>query len=129
MFSYYSKALDSAQLILYCVLIYWLSGQSTLPAPSLFQHQDKVIHAGAYFVMAVFALRAFRNFCTTLPVLIVVSLVFCSLFGISDEWHQSFVPGRTSDINDWLADTVGALLFLSMYYWYQLRRCNQNSTT
>jgi VanZ family protein len=33
-----------------------------------------------------------------------------SLYGISDEFHQSFVPGRTPDVVDWLADTSGALL-------------------
>ncbi|WP_138120885.1 VanZ family protein [Bathymodiolus heckerae thiotrophic gill symbiont] len=49
------------------------------------------------------------------------SLVFCSVYGMLDEWHQSFVPGRMSDINDWLADTVGAMLFLGGYYLYQLR--------
>ena len=118
---YYSKALDSAQLILYCILIYWLSDQSTLPAPELFQHQDKVIHAGAYFIMAVFALRAFRHLLPSLPILILISLVFCSVYGMLDEWHQAFVPGRMSDVNDWLADTAGALIFLGGYYCYRLR--------
>ena len=122
---YYSKALDSAQLILYCILIYWLSDQSTLPAPELFQHQDKVVHAGAYFVMAVFTLRAFRHSISSLPCLILASLVFCSLYGLFDEWHQSFVPGRMSDINDWLADTMGAIIFLGWYYWYRLRYFRQ----
>lgn len=118
---HYIKALDSAQLILYCVLIYWLSDQSSLPTPGSFPHMDKVIHAGAYFVMATFALRAFRHLTNSQIILILSSLIFCSLYGFSDEWHQSFVPGRTSDINDWIADTAGAMLFVSLYYWYRLR--------
>jgi VanZ family protein len=32
----------------------------------------------------------------------------CSLYGISDEFHQSFVPGRTPDPVDWATDTAGA---------------------
>jgi VanZ family protein len=40
--------------------------------------------------------------------LALVSIAFCSLYGASDEWHQSFVVGRSSDILDWLADTSGA---------------------
>ena len=115
------KALDSALLILYCVLIYWLSDQSTLPTPDLFQHQDKVIHAGAYFVMAAFAFRAFRHFISSQPVLFISILIFCSLYGMSDEWHQSFVPGRMSDTADWLADTLGGVLFACLYYWYRSR--------
>ncbi|WP_428353940.1 VanZ family protein [Methyloprofundus sp.] len=129
MYGYYNKALDSAQLILYCVLIYWLSSQSSLPAPELFEHQDKVIHAGAYFVMAFFALRAFRHAISSLPLLILTSLIFCSLYGVSDEWHQSFVSGRMSDVADWLADTVGALLFLGLYYGYDRKFLRKNGET
>ena len=48
------------------------------------------------------------------PVLAVVQVwlatSIASLYGISDEFHQSFVPGRTPDVVDWLADTSGALL-------------------
>ncbi len=36
------------------------------------------------------------------------SLVAASLYGISDELHQHFVPGRTPDVHDWAADTWGA---------------------
>mgnify|MGYP000170243322 CR=1 FL=1 len=119
MANYYNKALDAAQLILYCAFIYWLSDQPSLPAPMLFMHQDKVMHAGAYFILAFFTVRAFRHISTSLPILIIASLIFASLYGASDEWHQSFVPGRMSDIQDWLADTLGALIFLSFYYRYR----------
>jgi VanZ family protein len=48
--------------------------------------------------------------------LALVSTVFCSLYGISDEWHQSFVMGRYFDIGDWLADTSGAGLGMFLLY-------------
>jgi len=35
-------------------------------------------------------------------------LLACSLYGVSDEIHQAFTPGRTPDPIDWLVDTVGA---------------------
>ena len=121
MTDYYIKALDTVLLILYCTFIYWLSDQPSLPTPMLFSHQDKLFHAGAYFVMAGFALRTFRYHTVSLPKLVINSLIFCSLYGMSDEWHQSFVPGRMSDVADWAADTVGAMLFLGLYYLYRLR--------
>jgi VanZ family protein len=37
-------------------------------------------------------------------------MVFCSLYGASDEWHQSFVPGRMVEVADWLADSIGGVI-------------------
>jgi len=37
-----------------------------------------------------------------------LAVLFCSVYGITDEFHQSFVPGRTPDIVDWGVDTMGA---------------------
>ena len=49
-------------------------------------------------------------------ILALLSIAFCSLYGLSDEWHQSFVVGRESDITDWIADTSGSVLaILSLY--------------
>lgn len=46
--------------------------------------------------------------------LVVVLVV---LYGLLDEFHQYFVPGRTVDIYDALADAAGALLGAwSMYF-------------
>lgn len=40
----------------------------------------------------------------------VLAVVIASLYGVTDELHQIFVPGRTCDPLDWLVDTVAALL-------------------
>jgi len=36
------------------------------------------------------------------------SLLSAAFYGMTDEIHQYFVPGRSADPWDWLADTVGA---------------------
>lgn len=36
------------------------------------------------------------------------ALAVSSIYGASDEFHQRFVPGRSPDVNDWIADTLGA---------------------
>jgi len=98
-------------LLGYCLLIYWLSDQGRLPLPHLgFTYQDKIIHASAYFIMALLAWRSFNLWFSKPSALIASSIAFCSLYGISDEWHQSFVIGRSADVFDWLADTLGASL-------------------
>jgi VanZ family protein len=102
------KILNLILLLFYCLFIYWLSDQSTLPVPQVFSSQDKMLHFGAYFIMGVLAWRSIKAINGKPIILALLSITFCSLYGISDEWHQSFVEGRFSEIADWLADTSGA---------------------
>ena len=44
----------------------------------------------------------------------VAAIVLAGLYGASDEWHQSFVPGRSPSLMDLLADVVGATTSVSM---------------
>lgn len=105
-----SKKIDCLLLVLYCGFIYWISSRSTLPTPMWFENQDKIFHAGAYGLMGIFAWRCFRHVISTPIILGLLTVTFCSLYGVSDEWHQSFVPGRDSSYKDWIADTVGAII-------------------
>ena len=103
------KFLDFALLIFYCLFIYWLSDQSSLkPFDFGFDYQDKLYHAGAYSIMGLLAWRSFKHGFSSPIILALLSIAFCSLYGLSDEWHQSFVAGRESDSADWVADTIGA---------------------
>ncbi len=79
---------------------------------------DKLLHAGAYAVLAgawgwALAPRLSAGRCA------VAAAVLASLYGASDEWHQSFVSGRDSSVIDWLADLAGAFL-AGVLIW----RCN-----
>jgi VanZ family protein len=40
----------------------------------------------------------------------IFALVICVVYAISDEYHQSFVPGRSSEAIDVAIDSAGALL-------------------
>lgn len=111
-------------LFLYCGFIYWLSDQPSLPVPMLFPHQDKVHHGGAYFIMGLLAVRCFNFFIRNPVLLCLVSLLFCSIYGVFDEWHQSFVPGRDADVADWVADSAGAALGV-LFMTYLIRTSNQ----
>ena len=106
------KAIDFTLLIVYCLFIYWLSDQSSLKNPFDFgfDFQDKLYHAGAYSIMGFLAWRSIKHVVISPAVLAILSIGFCSLYGLSDEWHQSFVVGRESDIADWFADTTGSVL-------------------
>jgi len=108
---------DYIVLGLYCGLIFFLSSQSRLiETPLDFPNKDKLFHATAYAIMAYAAWSAFRHHIEKHALLAVISVLFCSMYGVSDEFHQSFVVGRDADVWDWVADTVGAVLMMLILY-------------
>lgn len=96
------KAARWILLVAYMGVIFYLSHQPTLPLPPLFPNADKLMHFGAYAVLGFL-------FSWASGVGVFWSVIFSSLYGISDEFHQSFVPGREVSAWDWLADSVGGL--------------------
>ena len=88
----------------------WLSSQSRLPtALPGFAGADKVAHAAWFFALGLLVYRSLR-LATSWPrrnVALAV-VVGALLWGISDEFHQSFVPGRSVEAADVAADVGGA---------------------
>jgi VanZ family protein len=99
-------------VLAYLGLIFFLSAQPHLQPPVQFSNSDKTYHLGEYLVLGALMARALRASRAQWSVLMVaaVSVALCSLWAASDEYHQSFVPGRDSSAFDWCADTMGALL-------------------
>jgi VanZ family protein len=92
--------------------IWYLSSQSTLPKPKGLLGFDKFQHLLAYFALGAaialwFSREKWRRPGLRLPALVAA---LGSVYGIIDELHQYFVPGRSCNIGDWLFDTLGALI-------------------
>jgi VanZ family protein len=117
-----NQFLDFSGLTLYCGLIYALSAQNVAVPPMLFVSQDKIHHVLAYMLMGLLAWRWLRHRLHYWPMSLVMSWIFCSIYGGLDEWHQSFVIGRHADINDWWADNFGAFLAIGVISLYKLRK-------
>ena len=89
------------------VISFW-SGQSDLPI-------DRPEFAN-FFRGAAHPLAHFFAFATLAALLrwaagaglrsTVLAIITTSVFGIVDEWHQSFTPGRMPELADWIVDTV-----------------------
>jgi VanZ family protein len=94
-------------------VIFYLSHQPTLPIPLRFPYQDKVMHFGAYFILA--SLLAHAIYPGSHKRRFALALLIASLYGVSDEIHQIFVPGRDASIFDWLADSIGAWVGAFLY--------------
>jgi VanZ family protein len=68
-------------------------------------------HSLGYFGLAVTITRALTGGLGA-PVSMsqgLGAIAMATAYGASDEWHQSFVPGRSSDIKDVRADAAGAI--------------------
>ena len=105
----------------YCLLIFIQSSFATPDMGPVLPFQDKAAHLAAYALMGYLACRAWAS----LPwprggfAISLAGFLFALVFGLSDEWHQSFVPGRMADGWDVLADGLGALVGVGIHAWRQ----------
>ena len=86
-----------------------------------FSFQDKFLH---FFVFGLLALLMARSFKKSRLKLFrnyyhVFAILFTALYGIVDEYHQYFVPGRFSTVGDWVADLLGAIIFVLVFYYWE----------
>ena len=109
-------------------IIFFLSHQPHLSLDLEVSHQDKIFHAIAYGVLAastLFAVLALgRGVFRSRSRLMLTGLgvvLFCLFYGISDEFHQSFIPGRESSLLDVAADTAGAVIVVSLWLFFRVK--------
>lgn len=96
-------------LILYVSLIFFVSTRPGIhpPGPD-FPLKDKMAHLAEYFVLGILLFSGIgwtvsRSKAATFLFLFAVGVSIAAL----DELLQSYIPGRTMDIRDWIADAVG----------------------
>ena len=95
----------------YSGIIFYVSGLPSLGMPLPIPFIDKLVHLVEYSILGFLFSRALKG--TTLLTnknILVSCTIFCILFGLSDELHQMFVPGRDATLGDALADSIGGLL-------------------
>ena len=129
-------------------LIFYLSSQPDLPSapePLLELILKKTAHAFVYAVLAALFHRATSRDSGTYrqkpplglaghppprsgegqrwgPLMSLVPWLLAALYAVSDEMHQTFVPGRSGRMTDVLIDAVGAAAGVSVMVWLRRRR-------
>jgi len=90
-------------------MLFGFSSFSKLPTPpGPLSFYDA--HFLAYAGLAVLTTRATSKGLRNVPwTAVFAAVVISSLYGVSDEYHQRFVPGRTFDLLDMAADAVGSV--------------------
>lgn len=103
--------------LLWMGVIFALSHQPTLPYP---EDLDAMVvstlgHVTVYAVLAALVWWALPGVPGGWRSALAVAIA--ALYGVTDEWHQSFVPGRSPDVRDLLADTIGAVIAVLLIGW------------
>jgi len=97
-------------VIAYMGMIFGFSSLSRLPPPpgSLSYYH---VHVAAYAGLAMLIVRALsRGSLQNVTWRVVIgAIAISSLYGVSDEYHQRFVPGRDFDVFDMGADALGSI--------------------
>ena len=105
---------------LYALAIFLLAGQSyPLGVKHLPFLVDKAIHVLVYGAFSVVLFAALRHSRPRTPSLVLASVaaVIAVLYGLSDEYHQSFIPFRRTDAYDLAANAVGAVVAQGLVLW------------
>ncbi|NNE86082.1 MAG: VanZ family protein [Alphaproteobacteria bacterium] len=102
-------------------VLYFLSSQPSLPQALAFDFGDKIAHAVAFGILACFL--SFARLPYTLGSIrrVLLVSVFVFAYGVSDEFHQSFVPGRDASTSDVIADGIGGFVAALLTVWLQRR--------
>jgi VanZ family protein len=108
-------------------LVFFLSAQPKLPtppAPMLDVMLKKGAHFGAYAILAFLWWRALSRAGMGGRAALGLAFAIAVLYGMSDEFHQSFVPGRRPSPSDVLIDSLGAAVALGVVGWRNTRNTN-----
>ena len=121
------KYLIQLPLIIYWIILFILTSlPSTLAIAT--DINDKINHFGAYGLLSVL-LYLNLHFQEKIKILsrfpAVFTVLIASVYGFLDEIHQMFVPGRSAEFLDWLADFLGSVTAV-LIMGYILRKFKQN---
>lgn len=82
----------------------------------------KSAHIIEYGILAILLYRAFVNSNIPKQKALFLSILIAGLYGVSDEFHQSFTPGREPRLRDVVIDTIGATIGAGFWNYKNNRR-------
>lgn len=105
--------------LIWTLVIFTFSSFST-PSTSVIYWQDfivkKTAHMLEYGIFALLLYRALRAYEMDKTKAVILSILFAGIYGLTDEFHQSFTPGREPRIRDVAFDTIGASLSMLLIW-------------
>ncbi len=104
--------------ILWMIIIFILSAMPGSSYPASCFDYAPVAHFLEFGILAWLIIRVFKlNFKT-----VMLTLVFCAVFAVSDEIHQMYVSNRSASLMDWLIDFLAIIVGLKIYITLKLKK-------
>jgi VanZ family protein len=118
-------------VIVYATLIFILSSLPRFETPvQLFPGLDKIAHFVEYGFLGLLICRWLKaRFAGKGGRTLLAALLIGAAYGVSDEWHQSFVPGRDSSLWDAIFDAAGAAAGAAAFCRLQSIACRQRGVS
>jgi VanZ family protein len=109
-------------VILWLLVIFAGSSVGNLPHADS-KAIDVIIHRTGhlieYAILGALLVRAWRQHRSIVWRDVIIVIIACGLYGFSDEWHQSFTVGRSSELSAVLFDMAGGLIGAVIYRWWR----------
>ena len=104
-------------VVIYSGIIFWVSSISRIETPLPEFNFDKVLHVFEYMPFGYLFARALMKTKAGIrkKTVVIAASLASLLYGLSDEFHQSFIIGRDSSVLDVLADSLGGCIGAFIY--------------
>jgi VanZ family protein len=98
-------------VIIYAILIFWISSLER-PIELEIRHIDKLAHLLEYSLFGFLLIRAIHGSDANISrkAAVITAFAIGALYGLTDEIHQSVVPGRIASISDFIFDSIGSFV-------------------
>lgn len=96
--------------LIYAGIIFYFSSFPMPPTPLVFDIPDTIKHIVEYTGLGGLLFVSFLSIGKKKKSALFFAIIFASLYGISDEIHQFFVPGRVCSLIDMSSDAIGGFI-------------------
>ena len=115
------KAEDSSKisdgLIVRVANVFVDKNLSTVEKENILEKYTTIVRKGAHFtiylILGILVINLLKEY--DIKRLLLISLIVCLLYSISDEIHQTFIEGRSGEVRDVIIDTTGSLMGIYGY--------------
>ena len=113
--------------IFIAIIIFYVSSLTFAPGPLRgFPWKPIAYHFYAFLFLAAFLLISLNRGKIENKKFIFIAIIIALVYGVSDEFHQLFVPGRACSFSDFLTDSAGILFASTLYLLLRFKKFKEN---